>query len=375
MPVEISLHPLLTCHLPPLPPPAIVIALTTAIFLAIPFQRYSLSSHHAPARWLIPNLIAEHSVNLIAGTSRTGKTALALTMLDDWLTNGSALDYQVASTATRPRPAALVMDRLTRDLQQAITTLDCQALAAPRSFPIIELTQDIQSEANRLSQSDSASALAILKTVRDRLPFPPTLLLIEGIDRLNMGSHLNPQVVSRFLVECQEFCRTWDCTIIGTIGTMKQKSGDNFLSPIDLISGPPVWGSGVQTVIVLTLPEGSFRLSSQPANLIRKFCIYVPSCRERLGYLRMTDSGRMELLDPDASSGPLAARSESLLSQRLEQEPAGKEFPKSIFLAWGEEYDLSSRSVERWLKSALELGSLLKVGTTRDSRYQKPVTQ
>lgn len=371
MPVQICYH---FCYCFLFPSPAIVIALTATIFLAIPFQRYpALSSHHAPARWLIPNLIAEHSVNLIAGTSRTGKTVLALTMLDDWLTNGSALDYQAISFPSPIRPAALVLDRPVRELQRAITALACEALATPRSFPIVKMDQSILQAASKLSPGDSVPANAILQSVRAALPFSPTFLLIEGIDRL-VSNHLSPLVVSKFLNECHDFCESWDCTILGTIGAVKQKLGEGYVCPIDMISGPPVWGSGVETSIILSLPESSFRLASQPVNLIRRFCIYAPSCAERLGYLRMTPQGRMELVEPD-SSLPLMARAESMLSQRLDQAPQGKEFSREDFFSWGVEYDISQRSVERWIRSALELGLLLKLGSTRDVRYQKPVTQ
>lgn len=326
-----------------------------------------MSTHELTTNWLVPNLIAEHTVNLIAGTSRVGKTSLALGMLNQYMAGEGMLDYPASSTVSARRLGAIVLDRQISYTRILLTALEFEHLTTPRTFPLTSPSPESLQRAKEFSKdTNEPTTLAMLMALQESLVGPPQLLLIESIDGLLPSGPINQHLVRKFLFDCQTFCERFDCTIIGTCGAVKQKSGENYTSPIDMISGHSSWGSGVATAIVIANPDSLGHVSSPS----RRIFISAPTTEDRYVYGRFEHRGRLELVDRVVAD--TVHETGAKLSMRLEKEQPGAEFQRDLFLDWGRELAISQRSVERWISDAIRLGELEKFGRTVNARYKKP---
>ena len=73
--------------------------------------------------------------------------------------------------------------------------------------------------------------------------------------------------------------------------------------------------------------------------------------------------------------GPAEAMAEENLDALLRTFKPGTVFSRKDFIAWGEQLQVSLRTVERWIASRLELGMLEKQGSTSATVYMRQVSQ
>lgn len=327
-----------------------------------------MSTHYCHVNWLVNNLIAEHSVNLIAGTSRTGKTALALPMLDQYSIGEGMLDYSPNPSLPPRRMGALVLDRSPASIQSEITRLECHNLSTPQTFPITDLDPEIMGAAfRRCEKGSEPNVFDLMCAVQAGLLGRPQLLYIEAIDDLMPPGPVTARVIRKFLVDLGKFCKRQDCTIIGTVGTAKHKAGEGYLAPIDQITGYSTWGSGTATAIIITYPDGpTFTVHDS-----RRLFIASRGVQDRIAYARFQREGRLELAVPVIRE---ADSPRDKLSARLAAEPEGSDYTRGVFVEWGEQLTVSSRTVDKWIAEQIELGMLDKQGKTSNAKFRKPVT-
>lgn len=321
--------------------------------------------HHFEYNWLVPNLFAERTVNLLAGTSRMGKTALILTMLNQYAGGEGMLDYPAAEGPPK-KIGALTLDRLDSALRSQVTALECEHLASPQQFPVTSLIPQIKSLARDYSENprDEPDAFGILRATKEWLQ-NPQILLIESFDGLMPAGPINQHAIRKFLRDCAAFCDEWDCAIIGTCGAVKQKFGEYYTSPMDVIAGHSTWGSGVETAVILNYSESTTRAVSGT----RQIYIAARGVADRYLHMKFDARGRLE---PAGKIPDMIAGTKAQLYQLLAQQTPGATFQRPDFLAWGKELAISQRSVDKWLAESIELGMIEKHGQTSNSRYLKP---
>jgi hypothetical protein len=93
-------------------------------------------------------------------------------------------------------------------------------------------------------------------------------------------------------------------------------------------------------------------------------------------YADFNERGQMVLIErPDAKEVESESPAHAILYRRLDVVAPGAQMKKEVFVDWGNEANMSLRTVERWLAIASheDIGLLVRSGNTKTVTYTKPV--
>jgi hypothetical protein len=193
--------------------------------------------------------IFKREVNLIAGASGTGKTTIALDLLEQARRGESVLGHPAL-----PREYRILM-------------FDRSEEAFERTAKRMGLSSEARQRVYRPDQRQSFKLAEVLNSYMGRLdddelfgdgdsPGYPDVVFIEGLDMLVPGGEvLDFDTVSRFLEELAEIARFWNIAILGSVGSPKQKSDSRYLLARDNIFGSVAWGRKSETILHVQLRE------------------------------------------------------------------------------------------------------------------------
>lgn len=315
---------------------------------------------------IVPGLFPRHSINLMVYSPHTGTMRFLLPQLDNYADPSPSPSIFLEIPVPAPRwPLGMVLcSRFPDEIRQKISHLDLHHLT-PQSFPITRYngkpTKDKSEnlEAMLLFLHESLDQLTYLANGRQ-----PRFLVIESMHALIPPHQPNdPHPIIDFYTTARTFCETRDCTILGTVIASKARPGSAYDSLSHRISGNAQWGVGASTIIGL---EETNRQST-----LRKITIHSRSARTPLGPLwaDFSLSGRLDLCSsPDSRrEGTQTRLDEALACAEIDQE-----FTRADFLAWGDAMGVTARTVDRWIRTAVEYGFLERDGATRSATYRKP---
>lgn len=321
---------------------------------------------HPPRRAAVPGLFSRRSINLLIGSSTSGKTLLALSQLENYVTSGSFLNHQLPADHLPDQCGAIVCAGTLESLYNNITSMDLETLSDLTRFPIRDW-----------DPSSGETPLETLERLHDALGKasrqPIHFLFVDGLQLMLEGSGKvnDPRAVRDFYKLLQQFCLDRDVTILATIGTAKMRRGESYPLLADRVYGSTVWAQEAETLIGieqvrLELPEERRpkyrRLIIQPKGRVRSQVIYAD----------FDDQGRLLVIErtADDTDSPIYSDLDGLLDKAA----PGTELTKDALLAWGETLGASGRTVERWVASRCDesLGMLEKLGNNRTRTFRKP---
>lgn len=318
------------------------------------------------ANALVPGLIPRRSINLIVGSSGSGKTNVVLPQLDLYAAGDSFMGYRIGG---KPEQIGAItccqtMDELYYHVQEGKFAY----LTATKAFPIVAwqpLPEVTDIEALEAAYSD------LCRYANS----PIKLLFVDGIQNLMTEGKVNDQrPVKHFFREMHKFCLTHDLTIIGTIGTAKMKRGESYPLLSERVLGSQLWATESSTLI--GIEQIDLHLPIERRSNIRRIILQPRREAPLVRYADFDSTGRLSLIDrPDAAEIEMENPTHAALNQRLDIAPPGVQLTKAEIVEWGESVGCSLRTVERWLAivSHPDIGMLIKTGNAKATLYTKPI--
>lgn len=334
----------------------------------VPRDQLSPELVHRAPKPCVPGLFPLRSVNLMIGSSTSGKTALALSCLETYIASGTFLDYAVKDGDEPHQCGAIVCSGNWDILFDRIAHMEMDELSNPIKFPVRDW-----------DPGSSETPLETLQRLYGELCHqarqPVYFLFIEGLQyMMEGGGKINDSRAVRdfYYQTLQKFCIEHHVTILGTVGMAKMRKGESYPVLADRVFGSVAWSQEASTLIGiehtrLDLPEEKrpryrkVRIESKNKSI------------SRLLYVDFDEQHRLVIMDPSTqnSDSPTFAA----LDNKLDKAKHGTEWGKDEFLAWADELGVVFRTVERWIASRAsdDLGMLEKVGNTRTRKYRKPL--
>lgn len=315
--------------------------------------------------YTIPNLFPRRSINLVVGTPKSGRLRLILPQLESYASGGPFLDYSLDKDQQPEQLGAIVCGQTFDSLFHQVRALRLETLSDPKAFPVEPWQPITDAEA----PSDAETLTEAYGRLTKAAGRPPKLLLVDGLQLMMTSGQINHMhKVREFYRGLQGFCMQNDCTIIGTVSTAKMKRGESYALNARIM-GSVQWAENADTLIGIEVFDSE--LPRPQLGGFRQICVLTSSEAPRYFYAAFDERGR--LLPQSRPEGPGEAIAEESLDAILKLHQPGSQFSRKDFVAWGEQVQISLRTVERWLASRLELGMLEKQGSTSATIYQKPV--
>lgn len=315
---------------------------------------------------IVPGLIPRRSINLVIGSSFSGKTSLILPQLNLYAAGDSFMGYRIGG---KPEQLGAIACNQTMDtLYYDVVDSDYPALREPRCFPIHAWNPapDItELDALEVAYSD------LCQHANSKVKF----LFVDGIQGLMTSGKVNDQhPVREFFRNLHKLCSAHDLTILGTIGTAKMKRGESYPQLSERVLGSSVWSQESQTLIGVEIPD--LHLPTERRSGLRRVVLQPRRQATVVRYADFDAKARLMLVDrPDAKEVEADSPAHALLNRRLDVVAPGTQMKKEIFIEWGETAGISQRTVDRWLAIACheDIGLLLRSGATKAVIYTKPI--
>lgn len=283
--------------------------------------------------YLIDKILPRYGVHLLGGASGAGKSIWLFQFLNQWHIGKHVLGLEEFECIPCPW-AYVACDRTGEDTWRTIDQIGFR----PDEALVMSWDEEVKKPKN----------LGGLQSLIDELPIEHGLLIIEDLASL-MGEDADPNCgksVRKFMRSLRAISKTRDVTILGTVHTAKARPGDEYKAPRQRIAGSVEWGHYAGTVFLIAQdnevgPERT--LWYQPRHYGDG---KIPVLMTNLGTLVMQERELLEMA----------------LNEQLKELEAGQNFSRVNAITWGEDKGISVRSVERWLKTALDEGLIERVG-------------
>jgi len=318
------------------------------------------------ANAIVPGLIPRRSINLVVGSSGSGKTNVILPQLDLYAAGESFMGYRIGG---KPEQLGAITCSQTMDeLYYHVLESKFTHLNATKAFPI-----------TAWHPAPDVTDLQALQAAYDDLcqhaNSPVRFLLVDGIQNLMTSGKVNDQhPVKEFFKDMHKFCFQHDLTVLGTIGTAKMKKGESYPLLSERVFGSQLWATESQTLIGVEQME--LNLPVERRSTMRRIILQPRREAPLVRYADFDPTGRLVLADrPDAAEIEAESPTHALLNRRLEAAAPGVQMTKEQFVEWGEAIGCSLRTVERWLAivSHPDISLLIKSGSKKAMLYTKPV--
>lgn len=334
----------------------------------------------------VPGLFKSHSINLMIGASLAGKTQLCLNQLNEYAEGRGFLGYGLEDVPEenpeleaepdpkiKPRrpilpPVQLGMITADQSFDEAYESVQkFSSLKDPKKFPIAYLV--IHPEETGI---DALERVFLGLAGQDKIK----LLFLEDIQALLTDKEraTDPTTVRRLYERLRGFCLNHDVTILATVITPKMKRGEFYDRLGDRIYGGVTWGQKSSTLI------GIYQEITTGGMVIAERHVQIQTRFGPPGALRadFDAEGRLRVVgDLEAAERKQEESKRDQLDSWLKNLPGGTVFTRAELDEWGEEREISERTVSRWLQERTDptQGFLERIGKGRATKYKKPITQ
>jgi hypothetical protein len=311
----------------------------------------------------VPGLFERQSINLLVGSSGSGKTRLLLSQLEDYAAGKGFLGYPHPENT---QPVQLGIITCTRSLNDILHTVaQFPLLSSQQTFPIEFWNpgaSDLEYDALKETYERLSSAIGR----------PAKFLIIEGLQALMLTNKPNDSKLAKdFCSNLHKLCAEKDVTILGTVGTAKMKRGDYYPLLSDRVFGAAVWAQEANTLIGIERTDLQMPVGIRPS--IRRVIVQVQDAREKVLYADFDPEGRLSVVNVEQIDEK--ASTDAMMDTRLESEKPGTTFKRVQFIEWGEEIGIKETRVKEWISSRILLGFLQRQGNTKNVTYLKPHEQ
>lgn len=285
--------------------------------------------------WMIPGLIRRGQTHLLCGSGGSGKTTLALQLMDAAANPGDDGFGRVLGLKVGISTPILA-------------SMDLRRRYYHRKARELGLELDEEDFTDRLEIHDDA--LEILeRSYKDR-----DLWVIEGFLRLLPTGNMNSQhETAALMARLNDLCQRCGITIIGVVPKAKMRRGNEISGLRDRVAGATALAAGADTVILIEPND-----PDDPKDNHREVYL-LPKDREALRlYARINPDGRLE-------EGVAAPK--SVMDRRLEEMASGGVATTAQILAW--DPNVSRKTVFRWISDKCDEGALVKES---HGVYRKP---
>jgi len=308
----------------------------------------------------VDGLFPRCSINLLAGSSFSGRTRFILPQFDHYAAGLFFLNKPV------PKPpeqlGMIFCSRDGEDIRDRIEQLGLKHLRDPKVFPVARWSGRIRDQSEYYPTFPLEKCYADLT---DAAGEEPRFLLIDGIQKLAPVNKISEyHAVCEFFDALREWCKWHHCTVLGTTLKAKAKQGTGYETLPEQIYGSVVWADNASCVM------GIDRYSD--TSTIRKITVLSKAAYGEVEPLwaDFRDGGRLELISPPDGAQKFK---QTKLDQILLLEKEGTEYAREDLLKWGEDEEVGKRTVAAWIGGCVKGGILLRRTVNGKVIYSKPL--
>ena len=209
----------------------------------------SLAHHVVPHP--IPGLIHANSVNIVGGSSHSGKTPLLAWLLEQFLEGGPVLGHQLPADLP-VRHALLSSDRSWASSTKHVFRRVADRITA--YCPHDDMSFDVTKFRRR------AERLEVFEQCLEKLQAPvSSVVWVDSLSTFTGVAPLDPDAYMVAFAEIRRILKRRGLTLIGTVPGIKPTTEARYLRPQDRIAGSFAQLNYADTVMFLTTPEEQAR--------------------------------------------------------------------------------------------------------------------
>lgn len=315
----------------------------------------------------MPGLISRNSINLIIGSPTSGRTVLALSEFERYLSSGEFFGYQLLAGQQPAQCAAITCGSLNA-LHERLKHMAFDRCADPVGFPTTNWEPKLDQE-ETLRDSLYRHYDQLSKCARQPIRF----LFVENFQMMMMEKMRVGEIkdVYRFYEIVNGFLTGCGVALLGTVGQGKMKNGDSYPLLADRIYGSIGWAQGVGTLI--GIQPYAFKLAQESRGSARTVTV-APSRSRTISYSAdFTELGRLERVNQELTAEEgTAADKLDVFWDGVEQ---GVDYSRTEFIELGAGLGAKISSVDRWIRDRSDdfQGVMEKIGTnSKTRRFRKP---
>jgi hypothetical protein len=280
--------------------------------------------------YVIDTIFPQHALHLISGGSGTWKTSLLFTLIQRWQAGEDVFGYK-----SYPSPWFYVSyDRHVIEAWDCLEDIDFK--------PPEQLIQSGMDNPQKFQPNSSG----IIDIMEKQLP-QGGLLCIDGFQFIQDYSDKNTpahQSVWRFVARLMQAARKHNVTILGVAYSPKMKKDEGtFMNPRERVMGTMAWGATCGTIIGMDTMDADSKLLS-----------LLPRRTKESAY-KVTRDDRGKLIFADAEEARIEGATGFIAFQMWINDMSDDEiFTRQDALHWGAENSSTDRTVERYIKKAIE---------------------
>lgn len=297
-------------------------------------------SNYRPNRVL--GILAPRQVNLIASAPSMGKWRFLLPQLDTYVRENKFLGY---TNGLEPARLGLLTQFHPDKFTSLIEKLHLTALT-PQTLPIIQ-------------SSFEHDHLEPIEESYSRFSNRPTVLVVDSLHAFMPSGKIND------FGEVRDYCHRllrWldsrNLTILATVYTAKQRSGQGYERTLEKIIGSTNWVTSSGFSIVIDHPPGE----TDETTPMRHILFAHDQERWQESYWEFDSVGKMVRSVPPQQ---WRDRMDSKLAEMELNEP----FRTAIMVAWAEQVGIAGTSLKQWIGEKRRDGELLPI---RKGMYKRP---
>jgi AAA domain len=288
--------------------------------------------------YIIESVMPSEEIHLLGGPPGVSKTSLGMQLLCDIEEGRDIFGYHT-------HPTKSVFVSCDRSERAHLRRLDGFGLP-PDRFPFFS------------GRDQDLTLSAIIQGCYSHYPDRP-LLFIDGIASLLDGNLSDYTDVQQFLRSGGQLCEKYHRTLLGTVHASKAREGASYPNPRDQLVGSTAWGGFSDLTLVLQFADS--KDISNPDRLLH-VCTRGPATEFTVRMRKDRLTGRLVELDPDLDLL-------SLLDSWILKQDFTRIIPTGEISEIGtKEFQLSPRSIERWLNRQVESGLLERM---ERGKYQR----
>lgn len=292
----------------------------------------------------VPGLIASHTVNLLIGGGKSGKTILMLSEIENYVQAGQMLGHQLEAGQSPVQCAIVARGGTLGEMHDTIRDLGMTHCSNPVTVPLTqwEEPKGVGVEANIEAYVEIYRELCLAARR------PIRLMFVEDFQStMHEGKSTDPGTVNKFYRHLKKFLIENNVAVIGTINQAKTRIGERYPLLSDHAYGSIAWGMGASSLVGIEHRYLQIEEGVRPT--LRKVTVQPAKSKSVQFYMDFTIDGRLERVDMEESSETSAAF--QLLDAALSKSDPGKVFKRGEFKDWGEGLGVGERTVDRWISS------------------------
>lgn len=304
----------------------------------------------AKMEYFLDGVIAREQVNLVAGSSGSGKTRWIFQLREAMRSQTKLLGYPTEQAIW----GYLSGDRAGDSIRE---TLDKMGIN-PQEFPIYSCVDQETVGKDLESLWDDACVT---------MGRHPEFLVVDGFTSFCPQGKINEYtVVAKWLAGLQSFCQREHVTILGAVHTTKAREGQEIKDPRQQIAGSVAWAAYTEGVVVIHQPfhkgdKERFRDIYMCGRNAGKDMILAQFNSQ--GWLELREGEKEKVTATDLAVGHLLVGGVELQSVDLEAAAREAGVSRSSFYTWLRGMKVSGRLVESgrgkvvvpWEETAVEV--------------------